>query len=122
MVTTAADLTVIPVEDGITIIYKVDPSGQELVSPWTSKTTPSPERTEMTYQPRELTAEDLDICYDRGRNLDHLSDLPITVRDTACAYLYIHLEDENFRVYLRPTLRLNIDLYEILGTVDGELL
>jgi len=105
VVTTAADLTVVPTKDGITIIYVVD-SEVGL-----GKNGLYGECHLALTDDMVLAVVDLDVCFDRGRNLDHLRNLvPIIVRDTACAYLYIHSEDESFRVYLRPTTRLDVTI------------
>jgi len=123
VVTTTADLTVVPVEDGIDIIYVVDSF---------HGTAPAERMNEkFEYQPgfeylntvREMTWRDIEIDPDGQRPASHLRRvIPDVVANVATAYLVIHEEDKNFKVYLRPTIRLNIDLFEIQGTVDGEFL
>jgi len=122
VVTTAADLTVTPHVNGLTITYVVDSSFQKLDFIRTGAHV-STQKVEHTHTVRELKYSDVDFCYDRGPHMDHLQlDVPLVVRNTALAYLLLNEEDKAFRVILRPTLRHNIDLYEILGTVDGEIL
>lgn len=47
--------------------------------------------------------------------------LPECIWAIARSYETLH-QDESFEICCRPTLRLNIDLFEIEHTVDGEIL
>lgn len=109
MVTTTADLTVVRLDDGVKIIFMIDLAEEP-------RAFDPGKRIKHSLKTRVLSGRDLEICYDRGRNLDHLEgDLPIVVRDTACAYLYLYgSEDASFRVYLHPVLRLTAGTYEDL--------
>lgn len=92
MVTTTADLTVIPNDEGCDILYRTDCglAYSGYFSDYESRAF------------KELT-------------------LPMSVLSCAQAYALIH-KDEAYEIFIRPTLRLNIDLFEIQGTVDGEYL
>ena len=83
MVTTTADLTVIPTDGGVIVTYWTEDLDQE-------------RRTFSTLKIREWTASGSD-----------LNNVPVVVSRCVLAYLLINAEDDSFIVDIRPMYREN---------------